>query len=883
MNTTLNKKSFLFRLSMVFAIIMLILPELPVQTALAATSGFTPPNTFSNSTLSSAGNAYVSDNLYAQATGNNKSAVYGNFGFLIPTGATINLIEVSVESHGTKNWKVAVSKDNGATYSAYVTIINTATDTVTVTSGAGTLWGLTGWTSDSLTNTKFKVKIASAGGSSSNTAYLDQLMVRVTYTPVNATPTTLVVTLPSAGTYGGTTNLQATLTANGTPLSGKTISFLLDGFSRGTAITNASGVATLSGVTLTTGLANTLLNVGSYVVSAEFAGDGNYAYSSGTNTQTVNQRPITITADSKTKVYGSNDPVFTYQITNGSLVGSDAFSGYLTRAAGENVGSYAILQGTVGINPNYVITYIGNSLSITPLELTITADNKAIHTGDPDPTFTFSTSRFVGSDTLITNPTCSVPDPHTTAGTYSIICSGADAGANYTISYVNGTLTVTDKIILTVTADNKTITYGDADPTFTFTYSGFVNNDDPSVINTPPTCTVVVPHANVGAYPAIICGGGVDDTYEFSYVSGTLTVNPRAVTITADPQTKTYGNADPAFTYQITNGSLVGGDNFSGVLSRITGENVGTYAITQGTLTLGMNYTITYTGNNLTINQATLTVTADDKIMVLGGSDPVFTFTYDGLVNGDDATVIDTPPTCSVSVAHTTLGTYPITCSGGIDNNYSFSYVAGTLTVALNQIGVTIGTNPTSYYALASGQDSRQNYPVSGGPVVVASTNSLNLVAAIRLQSFTNNILYSFKETTGVPSGLLSYKYYFPSYNNIWAPLNSQIRFANLDPNSTTIRVTIGIQHWDYAVPGLTEQRITQAVSGGPVTVESLDPTKKIVAAIRLQSLDAATNTLYSFAETRGIPAEYLSDTYYFPSYNNIWAPLDSQVRFAVP
>ncbi len=78
----------------------------------------------------------------------------------------------------------------------------------------------------------------------------------------------------------------------------------------------------------------------------------------------------------------------------------------------------------------------------------------------------------------------------------------------------------------------------------------------------------------------------------------------------------------------------------------------------------------------------------------------------------------------------------------------------------------------------------------------------------------------------------------------------------------------------------MTEQRITQPVSGGPVTVESLDHTH-IAAAIRLQSF--ANNILYSFAETLGIPAEYLSDTYYFSTYNNTWAPLNSQLRFGVP
>jgi hypothetical protein len=134
----------------------------------------------------------------------------------------------------------------------------------------------------------------------------------------------------------------------------------------------------------------------------------------------------------------------------------------------------------------------------------------------------------------------------------------------------------------------------------------------------------------------------------------------------------------------------------------------------------------------------------------------------------------------------------------------------------------------------------------------------------------------------GVPEELLSHKYYFPTYNNTWAPLHSQVRFGNLETTTTRIRVTIGGKNvWEDDVPGLEERRMAFPVSGGPVIIESLDPSKKIVAAIRLQSY--ANNTLYSFSETMGISTEQMSDTYYFPTYNNTWTPLNSQLRFGVP
>ena len=66
---------------------------------------------------------------------------------------------------------------------------------------------------------------------------------------------------------------------------------------------------------------------------------------------TITPKLVTITAADKTKVYGSTDPVLTY--TSSGLVGSDSLSGALTRATGENVGSYDILLGTLSAGPNY--------------------------------------------------------------------------------------------------------------------------------------------------------------------------------------------------------------------------------------------------------------------------------------------------------------------------------------------------------------------------------------------------------------------------------------------------------------------------------------------------------------------------------------------------
>ncbi|HZJ32410.1 MAG TPA: MBG domain-containing protein [Vicinamibacterales bacterium] len=94
-----------------------------------------------------------------------------------------------------------------------------------------------------------------------------------------------------------------------------------------------------------------------------------------------------------------------------------------------------------------------------------------------------------------------------------------------------------------------------------------------------------------------------------SFVGANLSITARAITVTADSKTKTYGGADPALTYQVTTGVLVAGDSFSGSLSRVAGEDVGSYAIQQGTLALSGNYALTFVGANLSITKATPVIT----------------------------------------------------------------------------------------------------------------------------------------------------------------------------------------------------------------------------------------------------------------------------------
>jgi hypothetical protein len=105
-----------------------------------------------------------------------------------------------------------------------------------------------------------------------------------------------------------------------------------------------------------------------YTISAILSPAGvlsNYTITYNTANFTITLRPITVTADAKSKTYGKPDPILTYQITSGSLAFEDTFTGALTREAGEDTGSYAILQGTLALSDNYDLTFVGANFTIT--------------------------------------------------------------------------------------------------------------------------------------------------------------------------------------------------------------------------------------------------------------------------------------------------------------------------------------------------------------------------------------------------------------------------------------------------------------------------------------------------------------------------------------
>jgi hypothetical protein len=204
------------------------------------------------------------------------------------------------------------------------------------------------------------------------------------------------------------------------------------------------------------------------------------------------------------------------------------------------------------------------------------------------------------------------------------------------------------------------------------------------------------------------------------------------------------------------------------------------------------------------------------------------------------------------------------------DQNYIFSVIP-----ACANINVSIGGADRGTYVVPPQGSMRMNYAgVDGGPVKVMSTNAVPIIAAMRDAWAANGKTTSFAQLMGLPASQLSDTYVFPAYNNV--TLNEQLRIGNVDSGPTVVTVTIGgVVKGTYPLAASESVRANyDGLDSGPVVVQA-SPSVHIIAAMR--DAWAANGKTTSFVQLMGLPAGQLSDTYYFPAYNNV--TLNEQLR----
>jgi gliding motility-associated-like protein len=298
----------------------------------------------------------------------------------------------------------------------------------------------------------------------------------------------------------------------------------------------------------------------------------NYVLIQPSATATITKAGLTVTGvTARDKIYDATESA-DLNLTGATLtgvMGSDVVHILTTSAAGrfagKDVGAGKTVTATgFEINgadtENYSLSQPILSASISPKPLIITANNISKFYRA---TLTFTNQEFTASGLMpgdvATGITINSPGAVASAvvGNYTISVTGG-TNRNYSYSYVNGLLTV-KKATITARADDKTKFYGAGNPSLSISYSGFINNEDPSVIDLPPVVSTTANNlSNSGIYPITISGGN-DNNYNIELVNGIMTILKAPLTIRADDKTRKFRETNPSFTI-VYSGFVLGQD-----------------------------------------------------------------------------------------------------------------------------------------------------------------------------------------------------------------------------------------------------------------------------------------------------------------------------------
>ena len=452
---------------------------------------------------------------------------------------------------------------------------------------------------------------------------------------------------------------------------------------------SSGGVAGAFAYTPATG---TILSAGSnQTLTVQFTPIDTASYISATSTVslTVLRAPLTVSGMDINRSYGTANPVFTGTIT-GVQNGENITATYTCSATPASpVGTYSIVPTLSGATlTNYTVTLVNGTLTVNRAALTISANNNSRLYGDPNPGFSGTITGVQNGENITATYTCSAT-PASPIGTYSIVPTPSGATlTNYTVTLVNGTLTV-NRAALTISANSTNRLYGDPNPGFTGTIVGVKNAESIGAIY---SCSAIA-SSPIGTYSIVSTPSGATLTnYTVTLVSGTLTVNRAALTISASSTNRLYGDSNPGFTGTIA--GIKNGENISATYScnATPSSPTGTYSIVPtpsgATLT---NYTVTLVNGTLTINPAGLTVTAASTNRVYGAANPAFTGSIQGTRNAD---VITAAYNCSATLT-TSAGSYDIvpSLSGAALSNYAVTAIKGTLTITRAACSGTVSSS----------------------------------------------------------------------------------------------------------------------------------------------------------------------------------------------
>ena len=452
---------------------------------------------------------------------------------------------------------------------------------------------------------------------------------------------------------------------------------------------------------------------------------GNYTVSYTGADYEITAKPIIVTANVQTKIYGNVDPALDYTMPNASLVFSDALSGGLMRVTGENVGTYGINQGTLG-NNNYTITFVSKDLVITAKGLSITPPSIAskVYSGSATAgAVTVGTlSGFVGSET-VTASGAAADYSSANVGTYNGVVvtytlnNGSNGGSasNYSLAAgsATGVITAKDVTIASGSVSGKVYDGNTGAVVTAGSLSGLVVGENLGTTTAVGTfASKDVGTRNVAAVYTLTDGVNLASNYNLLNPTETLSaaIAAKGLSITAPSiGSKTYDGLASAGS--LTLGSLsgfVGSETVTvaGSAANYSSANVGSYssAVTY-TLSDGLNGGL---GSNYSLANGSATGGITAKDLVVNAAGITVGKIYDGGTSINPAT--------QVAIG---LGALAGSSTGANDGNY-----IGTeaVTLAVDAAGTFERNLPgtmipiSTTLKLASGNAVNNNYTLRAQP-----------------------------------------------------------------------------------------------------------------------------------------------------------------------
>ena len=375
-----------------------------------------------------------------------------------------------------------------------------------------------------------------------------------------------------------------------------------------------------------------------------------------------------------------------YDATNIQLTGTNSVGPIITDNALAITGQPAGQTVNVGDNVTFSVAAVGGSgtnntgltyqwnLNGAPLTDGLQADGSTI-AGSATATLAIANTRVTGAGNYTVTVSTTLDGYNTSTNSLvanSLPVSATSAAAALTVNPLPASIAVSN---------------------LTQTYDGTVKA--PTVVTSPAGLGVQVTYdggatpLNAGNY--LLTVTVTDPNYLATPATGTLLIAPASLAVAADPQTKIYGNADPALTYTVS--GLQAADTAAGVLTgaltRVAGESVAgsPYDIQQGTLTSNTNYVITFTDANLTITAATASFSVQGFAGVYDAKPHGATGTATGVGNVDLSSLL----ALGASFTNVPGGTANWTFHDPAGN---YGDASGSVAITINKAAATVVVTP---------------------------------------------------------------------------------------------------------------------------------------------------------------------------------------------